>query len=199
MTRGESEGFFSPGQIRVDLLDSLALVARTGMHPTTIAIMTRRAQTAHRAWAPGCTCLAGQECRSCGFADYEPCPCVLSPSDGLNVSNVTSGTDMIFVSNVNDTGNVNDTEFGMEAAPIVPVERTQYVLPSPEESPLTYEACVGTTPFGCQLQNFAQTQSNESWTSADGLQPRCSNNMHHHTRHQLCRPAAYNCLKCTKL
>ena len=81
---------------------------------------------------------------------------------------------MIFVSNVSTIGNVNDTEFSMEAAPIVPVERTQYVLPSPEESPLTYEACVGTTPFGCQLQNFAETQSNESWTSADGLQLRCS-------------------------
>ena len=39
---------------------------------------------------------------------------------------------------------------------------------------VNYEACVGTTPFGCQLQNFAQTQSNESWTSADGLQLRCS-------------------------
>ena len=26
---------------------------------------------------------------------------------------------------------------------------------------VNYEACVGTTPFGCQLQNFAQTQSNE--------------------------------------
>ena len=39
---------------------------------------------------------------------------------------------------------------------------------------ITYEACVGTTPFGCQLQNFAATQSNESWTSADGLQLRCS-------------------------
>ena len=194
MTRGETEGFLSPGQIRIDFAGFIgagcpAICGNASYHhcyhdPTCTDSTPRLGGT-------GCNSFgAGRECRSCGFADYEPCPWpVLSPSDDLNapnVTNVTNGTNMTLVSNASTTGDVNNTvveaplrnsstlEFGVEAAPIVPVEHTRYVLPSPEESPLTYEACVGTTPFGCQLQNFAATQSNESWTSADGLQLRCS-------------------------
>ena len=181
-TRGETDGFFSSGQIRIDFAGFIgagcpAVCGNASYHhcyhdPTCTDSTPRLGGT-------GCNSFgAGQECRSCGFGDYEPCPWpVLSASDGLNVSNITGGNDNVINNAVEAAvSNSSSTEFSVEAAPMVPVERTLYLLPSPEESPLTYEACVGTTPFGCQLQNFAATQSNESWTSADGLQLRCSAN-----------------------
>ena len=39
-------------------------------------------------------------------------------------------------------------------------------------APLTYEACVGSTPFGCQAVPFTSTSSNTSW-HADGLSLTC--------------------------
>ena len=95
MTRGESEGFFSPGQIRIEFAGFIgagcpAICGNASYHhcyhdPTCTDSTPRLGGT-------GCNSFgAGQECRSCGFADYEPCPWpVLSPLDGLNVSNVTN-------------------------------------------------------------------------------------------------------------
>ena len=197
-TRGESSGFLSPGQVHIDFTGFVGAgcpaICGNASHHTCYHDSTCAGATP-RLGGAGCNSFGkGQECRSCGFSDYEPCPWpVLSPSDDLSAPNMTvatNATNATLASNITNINNLTNNSnasileapmanssnpaFGVEAAPIIPVELVQYVLPEPEHSPLTYEACVGTTPFGCQLQHFVATQLNDSWTSAEGLQLRCS-------------------------